>query len=327
MSILVTGVPGWLGTRLVEIFRERGREVSCLTLPGLGNSYLRKIGARVVEGDLLDSKSLRASCHNIKTVFHCAGLIHPQKVKELYELNVKGTNNILEEAIKSGAERFIYISSNSAAGINTSRSILMRESDPERPYMNYGLSKHKAEELVNRAFREKRIKTTILRPCWFYGIRQPERQTRFFRMIKNGNPIIFGDGNNLRSLSYIDNIVEALLLAEQKSVSIGETYWVADRKAYPVIEIYRTIARLLGVKDFRPRFVPAFVSGACEFTDKLLQGAGCYVKEIHVAAEMTKDIACSIKKAQDELGYDPKIELEEGMERSIKWCKDNGVRI
>ncbi len=327
MSILVTGAPGWLGTRLVEILRERQRPVRCLVMPGADADYLEKLGGQAVRGDLPNAESLKGLCDGIQTVFHCAGIIHPRRVREFYEINDSGTKNLLGEAIRAGVRKFIHISSNSVAGLNLTRDRLLAEQDAPRPYMNYGLSKLRAEEAVNQAHRDGKIQTTILRPCWFYGIRQPDRQTTFFRMIKKGNPIIFGDGQNLRSMSYIDNVIDAMLLAEQKDIAAGKTYWVADGRAYPTLEIYRTVARLLGVRDLRPRFVPAPVSSLCAVADAVIQKAGLYIKEIHVAGEMDKDIACDISKAGTELGYEPKVDLEEGMRRSIEWCAANGVVI
>ncbi|MBN1871458.1 MAG: NAD(P)-dependent oxidoreductase [Candidatus Omnitrophica bacterium] len=327
MKVLVTGAPGWLGTRLTEVLREKNRGVRCIVLPQADDSYMKSLGVEIFKADLSDVRSLRGCSDDIKTVFHCAGIVHPKTIKDFYSVNYKGTKNLLEEAIGAGVERFIHVSSNSPAGINISREKLMKEEDPPRPYKHYGLSKFKAEKAVNQAFKEGRIKGTIIRPCWFYGIRQPDRQTTFFRMIKKGNPIVFGNGSNLRSMSYIDNVISALLLAEEKDVAIGKTYWVADARPYSTIEIYETIARLLDVKNFRPRFVPGIVSTMCEIADTLIQGIGLYVKEIHVAGEMDKDIACSVEKAQRELGYHPEIGLEEGMRRSIEWCRDNGIEI
>lgn len=327
MKVLVTGAPGWLGTRLVEILCEKGRDVKCLVLPNADDSYLKSVGATVFRGDLTKPDTLNGLCDDVNIVYHCAGLIHPKRIRELYEINVGGTNNMLNEAVKSGVSRFIYVSSNSVGGTNLSRDRLMREEDPPRPFKHYGQSKYKAELLVNQAQNENKIQTTIIRPCWFYGVRQPDRQTIFFKMIKKGNPIIFGDGKNLRSMSYIDNIIDALFLIEQKDISIGKTYWIADERPYPTVEIYETIAKLLDVENVSPRRVPAFVSTMCEIADSVIQAAGMYIKEIHVAGEMDKDIACSIKKAKDELGYQPKVDLEEGMRRSIEWCLANGIEI
>lgn len=324
---LVTGAPGWLGSTLAEVLRERERAVRCLVLPRFDDTHLKELGAEVFKGDLRNRESLKGVCNGVKTVFHCAGVVHPRRIRQMYEVNVTGTKNILEEAISAGVDRFIYVSSNSVGGINTSRDRLMRESDAPRPYKHYGLSKHKAEEIVMEAFKKGRIAASIVRPCWFYGIRQPERQTTFFKMIKKGDPIVFGDGNCLRSMSYIDNVIDALFLVEEKDISSGKVYWIADERPYPVIEIYRTIADLLGVKELRPRFVPPFVSGVCGAADGLLQAAGLYVKEIHVAGEMNKDIACSIKKAREELGYEPRVGLREGMRRSVEWCRAQGVEL
>nr|MBA4405134.1 hypothetical protein [Nanoarchaeum sp.] len=323
MKTLVTGAPGWLGTRLVEILREKGRQVKCLVLPEADDFHLRELGVEIFKGDLTKPKTLKGICKEINTVFHCAGIIHPRRISEFYKINFEGTKNILKEAIGLGVRKFIYVSSNSVGGSNTFRDRLMVESDPPRPYRHYGLSKYMAEEIVQQAFREGKIDTTIIRPCWFYGIRQPERQTKFFRMIKKGNILIFGNGNNLRSMSYIDNVIQALLLAEEKEISAGKIYWVADKDPYPVVEIYSSIAKLLGV-SLRLYKVPVFLSRLCIFLDALIQGVGFYSKEIHVAGEMSMDITCSIKKAQEELNYCPTIELEEGLRKSIEWCRVNG---
>jgi len=183
-----------------------------------------------------------------------------------------------------------------------------------------------AEIYVNQKYKEGKIETVIIRPCWFYGPNQPLRQTTFFKMIKKGNPIIFGDGNNLRSMSYIDNTIQGLILAGEKKKALGQTYWITDKRPYSTIEIYQTIAELLNVK-LEPRYLPKIVSSCCEIADDLLQEFGFYNKEIHVAGEMDKNIACSIKKAEEELGYKPKIELKEGMKRSIEWLRNQGIEI
>jgi len=325
MKILVTGATGWLGTRLVETLIGNKRQVRCLVLPGIDAGYFRSLGAEIFVGDLRSPKSLAGSCQGVRTVFHCAGMIHPKKIKDLYAINTEGTKNILSEAIASKAEKFIYVSSNSVCGYNASRAVLMDERRL-RPYMNYGLSKYKAEESVNKAFKEGLIRTTIIRPCWFYGVNQPERQTRFFRMISSGKPIMFGNGSNLRSMSYIDNVIQGLFLAEEKNAAAGQTYWIADKRPYTVMEIYRTIAGLLHV-NLKAMVIPGVSSKIFEITDGFFQNMGLYSQEVHVAGEMAKDIACSIEKAEKELGYKPTVELEEGMRRSIEWCRARGVEI
>lgn len=334
-TVLVTGATGWLGTRLVEALASGvefngmcfpQRKVNCLVLNNSEHSFLTKLGVNIFYGDILNPTSLKEPMRGVETVFHLCGLIHPQKwVRDFFDVNTAGTKHVLRAAIDAKVKRFIYMSSNSVAGVRTNGEI-MAEEDVAMPYMAYGRSKYLAEQMVLKAASEERIEAVILRTCWFYGPGQPERQTRFFRMIKSGRPIIFGSGKNLRSLSYIDNSVQGLLLAERADNANGKIYWIADKQPYTTFEIYQTAAELLGVRDrLSPFFLPGAVSAICRAADYSLQKIGLYVTEIHVAGEMDRDIACSVNRAERELGYKPSVELREGMERSIKWCLDNGM--
>jgi nucleoside-diphosphate-sugar epimerase len=325
-KVLVTGAPGWLGTRFVEILVKNNREVRCLVLKNIDYSYLKKLGAETYEGDITKPETLEKVTEDIDTVFHIAGIIHPKffrGVKDFYKINTQGTKNLLEASIKAGVKRFIYISSNSAVGVNSDKNVLMNEYTIPKPYLNYGKSKLLAEKIVNEAFVKGEIETTIIRPCWFYGPGQPERQTRLMKMIKKGKVPLFGDGKNLRSMTYIDNLCQALLLAEKSKIAIGETYWIADERPYTTLEIYQTIADILGV-ELKVRKIPSFVSSVMRIGDKILQRFGFYQQEVHVAGEMTLNIACSIEKAKKDLDYKPKIGLKEGMRLSIEWAKSKG---
>ena len=332
---VVTGAPGWLGTTLVEALvrgktfrsiQSEPRRVRCIADPGADLAPLQALGdaVEIVRADVRDREAMRGACNGATTVYHAAGIIHPRRVGDLYEVNVTGTRHLLDEAIGAGAKRFVLVSSNSPAGLNESASRLMTEEDPPRPYLNYGLSKLQAEWLVNDAHRAGRIEAVVLRPCWFYGPNQPARQTRFFRMIQGGRPIVIGRGDNLRSMSYVDNAVQGLLLAGARAEAAGRTYWVTDRRPYSFIEIIQTVAKLLGV-DARPRYLPTFGSDVARLADSLLQMAGLYNQEIHVAGELAASIAVSIDAARRDLGYEPEIELEEGMRRSIEWCRSRGM--
>jgi nucleoside-diphosphate-sugar epimerase len=336
MKILITGVPGWLGNRFVEIlsrgFQGEGSpndwDIRCLVLPGTPSAALEQLAGcktiEYVEGDVTRPETLDAALRGIDIVFHLAGIIHPSKISQLFDVNAAGTKNMLAKSAEHRVGKFIYISSNSVAGTNLRHDVMMREEDEERPYKAYGKSKFLAEQAVRAFFDSRKMETVILRPCWYYGPNQPERQTFFFRMIKKGNPILFGNGENLRSMSYVDNTCAAMLLAAENSAANGRTYWIADAQPYTSNEIYHTIAELLEVKNFKPRYLPDFVSAGCRFADTVIQAAGLYIKEIHVAGEMNMDIACSIEKAQRELGYAPRIALREGMRRSIEWCRSRG---
>jgi len=334
--VLVTGAPGWLGSSLVAAlakgFRsgsveQRPESVRVLALPGSDVRSLKDLGGvEVALADLRDPRLADGVCEGIDTVFHCAGIIHPKRIQDLYDINETGTRNLLEAAVAANVRRFVLVSSNSPAGLNATPTRLMLESDPPRPYLNYGLSKLRAEWVVNDAYRGGRIQGVIVRPCWFYGPNQPPRQTKFFTMIKKGHPPVFGKGDNLRSLSYVDNAVQGLILARDVERAAGQTYWITDRRPYSWIEILETVAKILDV-SIRPRYVPTFAADVCRLADSLLQMTGLYNQEIHVGGELAASIAVSVEKAIRELGYDPQIELEEGMRRSIDWCRGHGVDI
>src|SRR5262249_46900219 len=135
-----------------------------------------------------------------------------------------------------------------------------------------------------------------------------------------------------RSMSYVDNTCQAILLAARHPAAAGKTYWVADRRAYSMNEIVDTVERLLEREFHMPVAhkrlrLPDVASTVAYCVDRVLQGLGLYNQSVHVLSEMNKTIACSIACAERELGYRPGIELEEGMRRSIRWCLEQGQTI
>ena len=342
---LVTGAPGWLGTRLVEVLRDglpelpvtdADRRVRCLIRPGTPESALAELppGVELVTGDIRDPRSLSDFFRNAEgaTVFHLAGVLSPRRTREFHEIHVDGTRNLLEAAAEAGARRFLAISSNMVAGPNPNPERLFDEQSPRRPTLPYGKSKVLMEDAVNEAFAAGRLSTVVLRPCRFYGPRQHSARTRLYRMIREGQMPVLGKGDALWSMSYVDNTCQALLLADQSSVAAGKTYWVADRRPYTVREIVDTVETLLerefGIPvSHRRRRLPVAVGRVAAAADVLLQRFGVIEKRLHALGHLQESGACSIAAAQRDLGYDPKIEIEEGTRRAIRWCLDTGQRI
>ena len=347
-AALVTGAPGWLGTRLVRILAEglpdlpefsagSDREIRVLALRGVDLSPLRAIGGpvRIVPGDVTDPATLAPFFDGAAdaTLFHAAGVIHPTLgVRQFYAVNEGGTRHVVDAAARAGVRRMVHVSSNSPFGVNRDARELFDEASPYRPYMNYGRSKKTAEDIVNEAGRAGAIETVIVRPPWFYGPDQPERQTRFFRMIQSGKMPLVGSGENRRSMAYVDNICQALLLAERVPHANGRSYWIADARPYTMNEILATIESVLE-DDFsipvahRRRRLPSVVAEVAWALDAAVQGTGRYIPEIHVLSEMNKTIACRIDRARAELGYDPKVDLREGMRRSVQWMIEHGIAL
>ena len=333
---LIAGAPGWIGTRLVKTLLAGApeapageRRLRCLVLPGVDGSALPQSDRlEVVRGDLRDEGAVTAFCRDGEgaTLFHCAGLVHPARfVREFWEVNVLGTRHLLLAAEQAGVRRVVALSSNSPAGNNPDCSHRFDESSPYHPYMAYGRSKMLMEQAIREFEDRGKLETVILRPTWFYGPDQPVRQTTFFRMIRDGSVPVVGDGKNLRSMTYIDNLCQAMLLSEHSPRANGQTYWIADRRPYSMNEIVSTVERLMesefGLHVAHKRLrLPAFAGDIAQIGDLVLQKIGLYQQKIHVLSEMNKTIACSIAKAEQELGYSPAVELEEGMRRSLAWC-------
>lgn len=341
---LVTGAAGWLGSRLVSVLANGLAErpelhdpdlrIRALVRPGDDASRLRRTSERVevVEGDLREP----AACERFfagargATFFHTAGVIHPRRAREFFEVNVGGTKNALDAAAKAGVRRAVIVSSNSPIGVNRSPDETFDETSPYRPYMGYGRSKMQMELLVKQRHEAGDVASVIVRPPWFYGPLQPPRQTLFFEMIRDGKGPVVGSGNNRRSMAYIDNLCQGLLLAATVDRAAGETYWIADERPYTMNEILDTVERLLesefGFRCAHRRMrLPGFAAEVARAVDATLQSVGLYHQKIHVLSEMNKTIACSVEKAKRELGYRPAVALEEGMRRSIAYCVDEGL--
>ena len=345
---LITGAPGWIGTRWVQALTEgwpdapnrrepkpAGR-IRCLVIPGLDATVIRVSGqVEIVQGDLRDPEAVTAFCRKAEgaTLYHCAGVVHPaRRTREFYDINVAGTRRLLQAAEEAGVRRVVVLSSNSPAGANPCRDHRFDENSPYHPYMGYGRSKMLMEQVVLEYQARGKLETVILRPTWFYGPFQPARQTAFFRMIRSGRAPIAGDGENLRSMTYIDNLCQAMRLCEHAPIANGRIYWVADEKPYSMNEIINTVERLMETEFALPVAhkrlrLPSLASEAAWLADTLIQGLGFYHQKIHVLSEMNKTIACSVEKARQELGYKPAVGLEEGMRRSLAWCLANGIKL
>ena len=306
-------------------------KIVCLALPEDSLVRVRDSRVNIIRGNVTcheDVQALFKETPEGSVLIHTAGIIHPQRVSDLYAVNVQGTADLVETAAKCGVAKAVVISSNSPIGVSRDPSVVFDETTPFNPYMNYGRSKMMMEQRLAEIGRKESIGIVVLRPPWFYGTNQPARQSEFFRLIRDGKVPIVGDGHSKRSMAYLDNIAQAIFLSIVNPSADGETFWISDERPYEMNEIVSTIRSVLedgfGIRcSSKVLRLPMVVGDIATGLDRALQAIGKYDQKIHVLSEMNKTIACSIRKAESVLNYHPTISLREGMRRSIEWVIQN----
>ncbi len=323
-KLLVTGVPGWLAGAFL-------RSIAQDPIPGLesvrclvqhSSQLAEPLDAEIVRGDMRESESLQRAVRGIDTILHTAALIHVDRIRDYYSVNTEGTRRLAEHATRAGVRRFVYVSSNAAGGRSTSAELLMTEAQPDRPLSHYGRSKQLAEKWLLGT--PGSMQPVILRPCMFYGPPVPPRHVEVYRRILRGRMPLVGGGGYARSLVYIDSLVACVRLALVRPAAAGNVYYVADRHPYTTRGVVEAMAKALGVE---PRYLPlpAIAAKAAYWTDQLFAMAGRYQQEVHLVGEGDWNVGLSIEKARRELGYEPKVAIEEGMQRAVDWCRSRGL--
>lgn len=334
-AVVATGAAGWLGRNLLAALAPTRGMVRALVQTPEEASLAALAGSSVepVVGDVRDPATLDRLFDGLPagaTVVHTAAVIHPTGgIRPFFDVNVGGTALVLDRARRHDVARFVHLSSNSPFGANPTPEHRFSEDSPFNPHLGYGTSKYEAEELVRRAGVAGWLHTVILRPPWFYGPYQPERQTRWLRAVQRGRFPLVGDGTNRRSMVYTGNLVHGIERAEVADVAPGSAYWIADPEPYPMVEVLATVRRALGAEGLavtggQPR-LPRLAGVAAETADRALQRVGRYHQALHVLGELKDTIACDVSRARAELGYDPQGTLYDGMRVAIRWCLDRGM--
>lgn len=347
-GLVITGAAGWLGRAIIaranaESTAHGWSSVTALIRDATEESIVRatwgldnQIPLTIVAGDIVDASTaprlLDASLGADVDVFHTAGVIHPSRLSDFHDVNVTGTTNLVDACRRSDREvNLVHVSSNSPFGTNPHPADRFRGTEPYNPYLGYGESKMLGELAVLDATG---LRAVVVRPPWFYGPYQPARQTTFFSMVKAGRFPIFGSGDQQRSMVYIDNLVDGMLAALgylSAGGASGRGWWVADAVPYSVNEIIETVGRALRDEGHHVRKnsfrLPNVVGRIAETVDRRIQGAGRYNQQVHVLGEMNKNIACDITETMSEIGYVPRVDLYDGMRRSIRWCAEQGIEL
>jgi nucleoside-diphosphate-sugar epimerase len=325
MRVLVTGGTGFTGTALVSRLLEDGHAVVALDYKeGLACEDLRSRGADVVIGSVTDPDAVRRSMRGVELVFHLAAAFRELNVPDSYydEVNVQGTRVVLHAARKEGARKFVYCST---CGVHGNVDHPPADEDaPIQPADYYQRTKYEAEPVVKREAGDA-METVILRPAAIYGPGDPERFFMIFKRVSKGTFPMFGNGRTLYHPLYIDNLVDAFLLCMAPDVGNGREYLIADEKYYPIEDIVRAVARALDVPVRIPHYPVWPIVAVGHVVEKICKPVGITPPIFPRRVDWYRqNRAFDITRAGRELGYVPRVELEDGLRRTGTWYRKMG---
>jgi nucleoside-diphosphate-sugar epimerase len=324
LKTLVTGASGFIGKHLVKTLVDQGRNVRCLVRKTSNTQYLDDLGVELYYGDLLDKDSLKDIAKDVSIVYHLAGEIYSNLIRNFYRVNLDGTRNLVEVCLPEKIERFVFLSSIAAVGPNRKRGILLNEQSPCKPLDPYGRSKLQAEQLLIQSLEKYAFPIVIIRAPTVYGpLGKSIILKKILDRIHTGHLITLGNGNYLRSMCYIDNLIQGLIAGEKSNNSVGEVYFISDERAYTYNEIFQNIAKQFE-STWKETRLPSWLGEICGLAFKLISMTGLYPLPLYMAWHMVLDMACDIKKAKKRLKYKPLVETKEGIKRVVKYFMEEG---
>ncbi|OYT31410.1 MAG: NAD-dependent dehydratase [Thermofilum sp. ex4484_79] len=320
--VLVTGGAGFIGSHLVERLLSVGCHVTVFDNFSSGSienlaSVKSHPRIRIVKGDIMDLNTLNEEFRDVDTVFHMAAVVGVKKYVEnplkVLLVNSFGTYNVLEAARKNGVERIIFASTSEIYGKN--KNIPLRE-DSDRVLgptnidrWTYSTAKAFDEHLCFSYMKTYGLKITILRYFNIYGPRQESSEyggvVAIFikRVLSNKPPIVLGTGKQTRTFTYISDAIDGTMLASEKKEAIGEAFNIGSRNEITILELANLIIELAGKKGvLKPVIEPYEYFYGRSYEDIMRR-------------------VPDISKAERILGYKPKVNLRDGLKKTIEWFK------
>lgn len=303
MKALVTGGAGFIGSNLALALLARGHDVRLLDNFSTGHrANLEPLDAEVVEGDLRSYERVAAAVGGVEVVFHQGALPSvPRSIQDPLTstaVNVEGTLNVLLAARDAGVRRVVFASSSSVYG--DAPGMPRRESQPLAPLAPYAVSKLAAEQYCMVANRVYGVETVALRYFNVFGERQDPLSgyaaviPKFIRMMLDGQPpTIFGDGQASRDFTHVENVVEANLAAAAEPAAAGRVMNIAVGSSHTLNELVSALQGLLD-SELEPEY------------------------GLPRPGDVSESLA-DVSLARELLGYEPRVEFEEGLQRTIAW--------
>lgn len=331
MKVLLTGATGFVGPQTAKALADAGHSVRALVRETSDRSALEALGIDIeyAIGDVCSEVPLAEALDGVDAVVHLAGTTKCVRREDYYRVNAYGSRLLAELAVAKGVSRFVHCSTLAVAGpMANGRPVT--EDDPPSPVSEYGKSKLAGEEAVRR--HGARMEVTIVRPPIVYGPRDRDF-FEVFKMAARGLGIRPGLLEAKKySIIHVEDLGRSLALALDKGRSVKGmegsegVYYVSDGDVHRWDELIRKAASALGKENAVVLPVPealAWPLGLWSDLAARLTGKPQIVSVDKVRESFGPGFACSIERAQNELGYAPAWPVDKGMEHTARWYLDN----
>lgn len=330
MKALVTGATGFLGGALTRRLRGMGWDVTGIGRNPKKLNELEDLGVHPLRLDIKNKDELILAFKEQEIIFHCAAFPSPWgNFEKFYQANVIGTRNVVRACLENKVKRLVYVSTPSIYFNYNSRTNV-KENDPlPEPISNYAHTKLLAEEEIDKGFANG-LAAISIRPRALFGKGDTVIFPRLIPRLKSGRLPILGDGENIVDLTYIENVVDALLLcAESPANTLGKKYNITNGEP---VKIWKLIERICDELNYpRPkRRIPYRAADAVARTLEFAYSLIPFSPEPPLTrlsvSMMANSSTLDISAARNELGYQPKISIEEGVGRFLKWWKEKNQK-
>ncbi len=327
MKALVTGATGLIGPHLVRALRARGDAVRCLARDRRKTRPLETLGAEVVEASMLDAEAMARALDGVDVVFNLAGggyvsTATDEGLRGLVRDNVDTARTLLGAARGRPLQRIVHFSSISAMGVQLGMEL--DEGSPCLTKTPHEVAKRQSEEVALEAHQVHGTPVVILRPSQVYGPGDTRSEIlKLARLAKWGAVPLFGGGEGLMPWVFVSDVVDAALLAAQRPEAVGRVYIINDQSSYRFCDVVRAMAAELGRRRGGVVIPMAAASLAIRAQERALAALGREpVLTVGRLRSMTGVRRVSIARAKKELGFSPKVQLQEGMRRTMNWYKE-----
>ena len=326
-TVLVTGATGFVGSHVAEALARRGDAVRALARAGADTAVLEKAGVAIVRGDLSDPESLKRAVEGVDVVVHCAAKVGDWgPVEDYRKVNVEGLRSLFDTTLGKPLHRFVHVSS---LGVYEARHHYQTDETeplPDRHIDGYTQSKVESERLAMQYHRKQNVPVTILRPGFVYGPRDRMVLPRLADRLREGSVIYIARGKYALNTTYVGNIADAVLLAIDNPVAVGEIFNITDGEFVSKRKFFETVADGLGLN--RPRKIPSVPIWLARMMANWREGK--FRREgrpspPRITQAQLKfagfNLDFSIAKARTKLGYTPRVLFDEGMKQATDWYK------